>query len=61
MIQGSLDLQAPLATAWELSKLLSDSELIIVPNAGHSTDDTGMTNAIVAATDRFARLPDAGR
>jgi proline iminopeptidase len=59
MIQGNLDLKAPLVTASELSKLWSDSELILVPNAGHSTEDTGMTDAIVAATDRFARLPDA--
>ena len=61
MIQGSLDLQAPLVTAWELSKVWSDGELVIVPNAGHSTEDTGMVDAIVAATDRFARSPDAGR
>jgi len=61
MIQGSLDLQAPLVTAWELSNVWTDGELVIVPNSGHSTEDTGMTDAIVAATDRFARLPDAGR
>ena len=61
MIQGSLDLQAPLVTAWELSKVWGDGELAIVPNAGHSTEETRMTDAIIAATDRFARLSDAGR
>ncbi|UGX88856.1 prolyl aminopeptidase [Phyllobacterium meliloti] len=54
MVQGRFDLEAPLVTAWELSQVWPDSELVIVPNAGHSPTDTGMSEAIVAATDRFA-------
>ncbi|PSH67764.1 prolyl aminopeptidase [Phyllobacterium brassicacearum] len=53
MIQGRLDLEAPLVTAWELSKVWNDGELIIVNNAGHSPEDSGMSEAIVAATDRM--------
>jgi proline iminopeptidase len=55
MVQGRLDLAAPLVTAWELSQVWPDGELVIVPNAGHSSSDRGMTEAIVSATDRFAR------
>ena len=56
MIQGRLDLQGPLATAWELARVWPNGELVVVPNAGHSARDPGMTNAIVAATDRFANV-----
>lgn len=54
MIQGRLDLQGPLVTAWELARAWPAGELIVVPSAGHSAHDPGMTEAIVAATDRFA-------
>lgn len=55
MVQGRLDLGSPLVTAWELSHAWPGSELVIVGGAGHSPNDPGMTDAIVAATDRFAR------
>ena len=54
MVQGRLDLEAPLVTAWELSRVWRDGELLIVENAGHSHADIGVGAAIVAATDRFA-------
>jgi proline iminopeptidase len=54
LIHGRLDLGAPLVTAWELSQAWPDSELVIIKGAGHSTGDPGMTDAIIAATDRFA-------
>lgn len=56
MVQGRFDLEAPLVTAWELSQVWPDGELVIVPNAGHSPTDTGMSEAIVTATDRFAHM-----
>ncbi len=55
MVQGRLDLGAPLVTAWELAQAWPDSELVIVQGAGHSAADPGMSKAAVAATDRFAR------
>ena len=54
LIQGRLDLGGPLVTAWELAQAWPGSELIVVNGAGHSAADPGMTEAIVAATDRFA-------
>jgi proline iminopeptidase len=55
IINGRLDVQAPLRTAWELAHAWPHAELVIVEGAGHSTSDRGMNQAIVAATDRFAR------
>ncbi|MEX1009476.1 MAG: prolyl aminopeptidase [Acidimicrobiia bacterium] len=57
MVHGRLDLGGPLVTAWELSQTWSDAELIVVNTAGHSTGDPGMSEAAVAATDRFAASP----
>lgn len=54
MVQGRLDLGAPLVTAWELAQVWPDGELVIIKNAGHSPSDPGMTEAIIAATNRFA-------
>jgi proline iminopeptidase len=54
MIQGRLDLQGPLVTAWELARAWPAGELVVVPDAGHSVGEPGMADAIVAATDRFA-------
>lgn len=55
MVQGRLDLGAPLVTAWELAQAWPDGELRVINNAGHSALDPGMPEAIVAATDRFAQ------
>jgi proline iminopeptidase len=54
MVQGRLDLQGPLVTAWELAEAWPDGDLVIVGGAGHSVSDAGMSEAVVAATDRFA-------
>ena len=55
MIHGRLDLDAPLTMAWELSQIWHDGELIVVSGAGHSAADPGMTEAVLAAADRFAK------
>jgi proline iminopeptidase len=54
MIQGRLDLAGPLVTAWELAQAWPGGELVIVNGAGHSSTDPGMSEAVVAATGRFA-------
>ena len=54
MVQGRLDQAAPLGTAWELKRAWKSGELVVLSEAGHSWTDPGMTEAIVAATDRFA-------
>ncbi|WP_437439989.1 prolyl aminopeptidase [Neorhizobium galegae] len=54
LIQGRLDLQGPPATAFDLAKAWPGSELAMIENAGHSTADRGMTEAIMVAANRFA-------
>ncbi|WP_205926290.1 MULTISPECIES: prolyl aminopeptidase [unclassified Rhizobium] len=51
MIQGRLDLEAPLVTAWELSQAWPEAKLVIVANAAHSMAVTEMTTAIIRVTD----------
>jgi proline iminopeptidase len=57
LVQGRLDLAAPLVTAWELDQAWPEGELVIVRGAGHSPADPGMGEAILTATDRFAGRP----
>ncbi len=54
LVHGRLDLGSPLVTAWELAQAWPDSELVIVSGAGHASTDPGMSEALIAATDRFA-------
>ena len=41
--------------SWELAQAWPDSELVIVNSAGHASTEPGMGEALIAATDRFAR------
>jgi proline iminopeptidase len=54
LVHGRLDLGSPLVTAWELVQAWPNSELVIVSGAGHASTDPGMSEALIAATDRFA-------
>ncbi|OLT15821.1 prolyl aminopeptidase [Pseudonocardia sp. CNS-139] len=53
LVHGSLDLQGPLVTAWELARAWPDAELVVVKGAGH-TGHAGTGDALRAAADRFA-------
>lgn len=55
IIQGRYDMVCPIESAWALSKAWPEADLVIVPDAGHSAYDSGISRALVAATDRFAR------
>jgi proline iminopeptidase len=56
IVQGRYDIVCPMASAWELHKALPEAEFILVPDAGHSVSEKGITAALVDAMDRFARL-----
>jgi proline iminopeptidase len=56
MIHGRSDVGSRVATAEELARAWPNGELIIVSGAGHSSSDPGMSDRIVEATDRFAKL-----
>ena len=53
LIHGRWDLCNPLVTPWRLSQHWPGSELIVVDEAGHDAGHAGVSERIVAATDRF--------
>jgi proline iminopeptidase len=54
IVQGRYDVVCPMVSAWELHKALPESELIVVPDAGHSMTEPGIRSALIEACDRFA-------
>ncbi|MFE7856391.1 prolyl aminopeptidase [Streptomyces sp. NPDC057403] len=55
LVQGSLDFGNLLGISWRLHHAWPGSELVIVDDVGHSVGGPGMAEALVAATDRYAR------
>jgi proline iminopeptidase len=41
-------------SAWDLHRAWPEADLRIVPDAGHSAFERGITHELIAATDRFA-------
>ncbi len=56
IVQGRYDVVCPMVSAWELHKALPQSELIVVPDAGHSMTEPGIRSALIEVGDRFAEL-----
>ncbi len=54
LVHGRLDVSGPLDVAWELAQAWPDSELVLVGGAVHGFRDPGMSESLLAATDRFA-------
>lgn len=53
IVQGRYDVVCPMISAWELHKVWSEAEFIVVPDAGHSMTEPGIQTALIDATDRF--------
>jgi proline iminopeptidase len=53
IVHGRYDTCCPIASGWELHRAWPEAEFIIVPDAGHSVTEPGITSALVEATDRF--------
>jgi proline iminopeptidase len=56
LVNGRLDLQAPLANAWALQRAWPDAELVVVDAVGH-TPAPAVERELVRATDAFAADP----
>jgi proline iminopeptidase len=54
IIHGRYDVICPVRNAWELHAALPQSELHIIPDAGHAMGEPGITDALIVATDQFA-------
>ena len=55
IVQGRYDLVCPMRSAWDLHRAWPEATLHVVPDAGHSAFEPGISRQLVAATDRFAR------
>ena len=53
IVQGRYDVVCPAKSAWELHKALPKSNLIIVPDAGHSMGEVSIARELVIATDKI--------
>ena len=53
IVQGRYDVVCPTKSAWELHKSLKNSELVIVPDAGHSMGEVSIARELVSATDKI--------
>ncbi|AKG20416.1 prolyl aminopeptidase [Calothrix sp. 336/3] len=53
IVQGRYDVVCPMISAWELHQVFPESELIVVPDAGHSMSEPGIRSALIEATDKF--------
>jgi proline iminopeptidase len=56
IVQGRYDVVCPITSAWELHKAFPEAEFIVVPDAGHSVSEPGITAALVDAMDKFRDL-----
>ena len=59
IIQGRYDVVTPPFTAWDLHKAWPEAEFTMVPDAGHTATEPGITDALVRATDRFRQRQNA--
>jgi proline iminopeptidase len=53
IVHGRYDVVCPIDTAFELHRRWPEADFRIVPDAGHSAYEPGITSELVGATDRF--------
>lgn len=54
IVHGRYDVVCPIENAWELHQAWPETKLVIVPDAGHSASEKGITYALLKATDSIA-------
>lgn len=55
IVHGRYDVVCKAENAWSLHQAWPESELIMVPDAGHSGSEPGTLHALIDATERFKR------
>ncbi|KAI3445843.1 hypothetical protein Pfo_002508 [Paulownia fortunei] len=53
IVQGRYDVCCPLMSAWDLHKAWPEADLRVVPDAGHSANEPGISEELVAATEKL--------
>ncbi|GMR20456.1 MAG: prolyl aminopeptidase [Gammaproteobacteria bacterium] len=56
IVQGRYDMVCPMESAWALHKAWRNSTLQVIPDAGHSAFEPGITHALIHATDGMAHM-----
>ncbi len=56
IVQGRYDVVCPMVSAWELHRAWPEAEFLVIPDAGHSMSEPGISCALLEATDKFADL-----
>lgn len=51
IVQGRYDVVCPMQSAWDLHRVWPEARLIVVPDAGHSAFEPGITHELIRATD----------
>jgi proline iminopeptidase len=58
MIQGRYEIVCPARSAWDLHRAWPEAQFHMVPDAGHSATEVGITTKLIEATNAFPdRLP----
>ena len=60
IVHGRYDMVCPADNAWQLHQAWPESQLQIIAAAGHSLSETGITDALLMATDAFVDHLTAG-
>ena len=58
IVQGRYDIVCPPVTADALARAWPEAEYVVVPDAGHSVREPGITRELVAAVGRMQRRLD---
>jgi len=56
IVQGQYDMVCPPQTAFDLHQTLPNAELHLIADAGHSASETGITDALIKATEAFKKI-----
>jgi proline iminopeptidase len=56
IVQGRHDIVCPAVSAWDLHRAWPQSQLHIVPDAGHAASEPGITHHLIEATDKFREV-----
>ncbi|MBI2069726.1 MAG: prolyl aminopeptidase [Elusimicrobia bacterium] len=56
IIQGRYDIVCPMKSAWDLHCAWPKAKFVVVPDAGHTMYEPGITDALIDATDRLVNL-----
>ncbi|XP_051147372.1 proline iminopeptidase isoform X1 [Andrographis paniculata] len=60
IVQGRYDVCCPIMSAWDLHKAWPEADFRVVPDAGHSANEAGISAELVAATEKLKNVIKEG-